>query len=123
MTRKIRNRPEQALQIAVAQFLDLALPGTAWWMHVPNAAKRGVVEAVMFKRLGMKAGAPDLFIFWRSRCYAIELKSEAGSLSETQRNVHELLHMAGVPVVVCRSIKEVEYALRTWFFPLRVVAA
>jgi len=119
--RRIRNRPEQDLQIAVAQYLDRVLPKDAVWFHVPNAAKRGIVAGVMNKKMGVKAGVPDIFIFYvntsarygrTARCIAIELKAKAGKLSKAQLEMSDALYGAGVMVYTARMVSEVELILK-----------
>lgn len=111
--RRIRNRPEQDLQIAVAQYLDLVLPLGAVWFHIPNAAKRGVVAGMMNKKMGVKKGVPDILIFCFKRCAMIELKADKGRLSIAQIDMARALEVAGVPVYQARSIDEVALVLET----------
>lgn len=119
--RRIVNRDEQSLQIAVMAWLDLALPADAIAIHVPNAGKRGVVDGMMMKRAGLKAGFPDICIFWRAKAYTIELKSESGELRESQRHMHGRLHAAAIPVETCRSVLEVQNRCYEWGLPLKSV--
>lgn len=117
--RKIRNRPEQALHLAVASFLNVALPRDSFFFHVPNAAVRSLVEGGIFKRMATRAGVPDLIILYQGRAYAIELKADKGELSEAQIETHTAFARAGIPVAVCKSLEGVEEALRSWGFELR----
>ena len=59
MTR--RNRPEEALQRAVASYLDLALPHDAVWFHPPNGGARSKAEAGIFKA---RSQGPDTIMYW-----------------------------------------------------------
>ena len=115
---RIRNRPEQKLQQEIGQYLDFALPKDAFWFAVPNAARRGVVEAMNFKRMGMKAGIPDIVIIHCGLAFACEIKTGKGKLSPAQVLMHYRLARAGMRVAVCRSIEDVETALVGWAFPL-----
>ncbi len=123
MTR--RNRPEQALQKTVAQFLgtkkNLALPADAVWFHPFNGGARSRVEAAIYTSLGVKPGVPDLIIIYRGRVVAIELKSEKGRLSPAQKAMHEQLMLAGATVYTATSLAQVEDFLRT-LMPLRARA-
>lgn len=113
------NRPEQTLHRQVAQFLDMALPATAFFCHVPNGGKRGKVEAAIFKSLGVKAGTPDLLIVWQGRCFWIELKSATGRLSNVQRGLLNRLRSAGCETAICRSLEHVMEQLDVWGIPTR----
>ena len=114
------NRPEEALQKAVAAYLDVALPGNAVWWHTPNQrGTRKRWEGALLKALGVLAGIPDVLIFYESRLYGIELKSPAGRLTAVQQALHELLRAAGARVETCRTLDSVEYQLLFWKIPLR----
>lgn len=70
------KRPEEALQIAVVQWLRVALPPGWRVHHSPNGGKRGKVEAARFKRMGTSAGFSDLIITGPDRTLiALELKA------------------------------------------------
>jgi len=118
MTR--RNRPEQALQRAVAQYLDLALPEDAVWFHPPNGGARSKAEAGIFKAMGVKPGVPDLIIIYQGRMVAIELKALDGRLSPAQKEMHAQLSLAGALVYTAEQVEEVEGFLRGCGVPLRV---
>lgn len=106
---------EDRLQISVAGYLDLALPAGAVYFHIPNGGSRHVREAAKLKRMGVKAGIPDLCIIWRRRAIFIELKraadpirkTRAGRLSDEQTAMAQALTLAGAVVTVCRSRDEV----------------
>lgn len=112
--RRPRARPEQQLQRSVVQYLGVALPerlGVVWF-HVPNGGARSAIEGAIFKGLGTKAGVPDLAFVFGGGCFFIELKAGKGTLSPAQREMHLALMKAGVAVYTCRSVPEVEAALR-----------
>jgi hypothetical protein len=113
------NRPEQALQISVVRYLDLALPDSVQWFHPPNGGGRTPYEGVVFKSLGVKPGIPDLCFVWNGHAYGVELKSESGTLTIAQIARQAALRTAGMPVETCRSIEEVRDRLQAWGFPLR----
>jgi hypothetical protein len=117
------NRPEQRLQIAVAQFLEIALPHDAVWFHVPNGGKRTPVEGGIFKAMGVKAGVPDLWIFYRNKTFAIELKAKRGRHSNEQIFMQVRLERAGVLFAESRSLEDVIARLSAWHIPLRAELA
>lgn len=114
------RRPEQTLQRSVIQFLDAVLPSGAWAFHIPNGGGRSRVEGAILKGMGVRAGIPDIEIIWQGRAYWIELKAGRGRASEAQIAAHARLQECGCwPVATCRSIDDVEAALRLYGIPTR----
>ena len=110
-----RKHPEDDLQIAVMQWLDLmanAHSFIAW--HVPNGGKRNKREAARLKGMGVKAGIPDVHILKDGRLYLIELKAGRGVLSELQKQRIERLIVCGALCITCRSLDEVMNATHAW---------
>ncbi len=68
-------------------------------IHVPNGGKRSLLEALQFKRMGVQAGVPDLFLFVPNRKYNglwIELKRSRGAyLSNEQQKFMVKLNRVG----------------------------
>ena len=108
------NRPEQALQQAVARYLDVALPDDAWWTAIP-AGGGGRLRGAILKGMGYKAGTPDILIVWQGRAYWIELKAPKGAVSKAQVATFERLRYAGATVDVCRSVHEVADMIEAYF--------
>lgn len=120
-----RLRQEDALQISVAQYLDLFLPDDYRWFHVPNEGNRNINYAAKMKRFGLKPNVPDCVIVGNGgHCWMIELKADGymdgtrrrgrGYPSKEQTNFHNILRGIGIPVEVCRSIDEVKDCLWSW---------
>ena len=96
----------------LAQYLDyLGL----WWCHVPNERKCSPQAGARMKRLGVKAGVPDVLIFDRPphrhprECagIAIELKREHGGVvSEAQRQWLDELRRRRWIAEVCHGADE-----------------
>lgn len=81
---------ERHEMLVLAQYLDAR---RFLWMHCPNEAKRSARLGAELKRLGMKAGFPDVAIFtpppglFGITGVAIELKRQRGaSVSVEQRD-------------------------------------
>ena len=104
--------------MAVASYLDLALPPDAAWTTVEHGGKRGKREAGRLKAKGVRAGWPDILIIYRGRAICIELKSEKGRLSPAQKDLHPRLQLAGALVYTATRIEHVEGFLRATV-PLR----
>lgn len=104
------NPPEEAEQVALAQWLDLHKIA---WFHPPNGGHRNVVVAAKLKAQGVKRGVPDVMIVDPPPLYpenvgtAIELKRrKAGRVSENQTEWLEKLRNRGWAVAVCRGATE-----------------
>jgi len=116
-----RGKPEQGLHRAVADYLRMALPddGDTFWFHCPNGGSRPMAEAVMLKKMGVKAGVPDICIVHDAQFYGIELKDIDAPLSQAQKKTHRSLREAKAKLVTCRSVDDVVAALDRWNIPVR----
>jgi len=120
-------RNEQKLQMAVADFLTLALPRPdAWFTAIPAGAP-GKLRGAIMKGMGYTPGTPDLLVIyrpieWHSSLPTViwlELKSAGGRLSKAQKQCREDLVAAGCKWALCRTLDDVERALRRFGVPLR----
>jgi len=123
---------ESKLHESVAQLLHLRLHESVIWTTVENSNQQGgvagVIKQAKLKKKGVKAGWPDIQIFWHSDYYAnfscimIELKSQTGPVQKHQTALHkELKAKLGVPTFICRSIDDVEKVLIDESVPLKNV--
>lgn len=86
----VRSTEEQEQEVVVqwARASTAGHPELALLHHIPNGGARSKREAAKLKRMGVLAGAPDLHLPV-SRCgynsLYIEMKTEGGRLSESQR--------------------------------------
>ncbi len=117
-----RQAPELALHVAVSRFLRAALPGDATYTTFPLGGG-GYARGQRLKAMGTRAGWPDLQVLYAGHAFLIELKSPDGRLSEDQLCTHRRIVNAGCPVLVARSLEEVDAALRNWGIPLRARVA
>jgi VRR-NUC domain len=119
-----RRRHEEAdLQRSVHQYLSWALPPDAVHYAVPNGLMRSQKARARAQGEGVMAGVPDLAIVHRGRALFVELKSGRGVMSPAQREMARRLNYAGAAVCCCRSVPEVEAALREACVPLRATVA
>lgn len=115
------RRPEQELQKAVYSYLRVCFP-QVFPIHVPNNIPvRGKHHlGGIMKAMGVTPGVADLLIFHqdpytqRLQCYALELKSEKGVVSDAQRAFGEKFTSMGGKYAVGRSIKEVGAIMDSW---------
>lgn len=110
-------RPELALQVAVTQFLALALPASVFWTSFPSGGG-GRIRGALLKHSGLKAGVPDLLLIHNGHAFMVELKIKKSYLSAVQKDIHAQLNAVGCPVRTCRSLLELEATLRGWGLPL-----
>ena len=130
---EVRLQTEAQLQAASAKWLELKLPKAFIAIHVPNEGRRGGkwgrIDGARQKAAGLKAGCPDWLImggggpygtprkgegYHFAACFAVELKVKGTYPSPAQKAFHARLAAAGVPVAVCRSLDEIETALKGW---------
>ena len=115
------DNPEERLQVQVLEYLRFALPKTYRFTFSGAGVKTSAFIAEKLKRLGVEKGWPDLTIKNRrtGACRWIELKSERGRLTPEQA---EFVNEAPAVTAVCRSVEEVEDALKAWgITPMRSI--
>lgn len=110
---------ERDLQVAVMEYLAVALPPDAFAFHPVNEGRRSLAFGARLKREGMVAGVPDICVIYQGRAHWCELKSLKGSISPAQKATHKRLRECGCGVMVCRSLADVELFLDGMGVPLR----
>ena len=130
-----KGKPEELVHMAVAKYLRLAIAhaglpsvyGVSWCSEdLASFGKKTKtrngdmidVGAIKRKARGCIPGRPDIEILYHGRAYRIELKAKGGALSGPQLVYHQTLKACGIPVSVCRSVDDVERALRLWNIPI-----
>lgn len=106
---------EAAIQTAIVTHFRRHYEGHI--IHVPNSGRRGMLEAIRFKAMGVKAGVPDLILFTPRGCYLVEVKTEKGVLSPRQSCFITDLQELGFDVAIVRSADEAARAFREWKLP------
>lgn len=105
---------EEAIHKAVAQFLDTVIKPPEFWSTIPSGGG-GKIRGARLKAMGLKRGLPDLMIFRPGpQILAIELKAPKGSLTPDQKAVREILRACGLMWTTCKSVQEVNLALRVF---------
>lgn len=77
--------------------------------HIPNGGSRNLIEASKLKKMGVKAGVPDLQLIIPNGLIHglwIELKSKAGKLQPSQRLMMQRLEEQGYLCKVCFGADE-----------------
>lgn len=104
---------EEQEQAAVFQWVSLMeqqIPELALLFHIPNGGLRSKSEAMRFKRTGVKAGVPDLFLPVARQGFHglfIEMKrKKGGRLSEDQSAWMAALYRQGFLAVRCNGAED-----------------
>jgi len=108
------KRGEDQIQRAILEHLALRAIRDAFWFHVPNGGWRSPIEASVFKGIGVKAGVPDLILIAGGKCHGLELKTEQGRLTPTQRTTQALLAAAGAEVATAHGLDQALEQLNRW---------
>jgi hypothetical protein len=109
-----RSREEYEIQVAlVAQFWLRRVPG-AICLASANGELRDEITGAKLKRMGVRAGTPDLWVVVPGRpAFWIELKTLTGRLSDAQRDMIPEMRAAGVAVHVAHGLNEALAILET----------
>jgi len=102
---------EDNFQIEVAKLLDWK---KLLWMHVANERRTSPMRGAKLKKMGVKAGVPDIFILETRPRIAIELKVKNGRLGSNQKRFLEELSLAGWDCYVCYNMDAVLSILKKY---------
>ena len=108
---------EQQKVIRWAQLMCNAYPDLEMLYHVPNGGSRNRAEAAKLKRMGVRAGVPDLVLPAPHAGYAglyIEMKAGENRASKSQREWLEKLTLRGYLALVCYGGNEAIDALEEY---------
>ena len=123
-------KPEQLLQIAVVERSGHGLVDGAKLValngELPGGSRMFRLWQTVRRAMGYEAGTPDILVLHDGRAWFLELKrpkgepdllghrKPAGQLSAEQREWLGWAFDSGFPSAVCRSVDEVEAALKGW---------
>lgn len=103
-----RTPKEDRLQTACVKWFDLQYPELSMLLHhSPNGGKRDAAEAAKFKRMGVRAGFPDLILLVPRHgyiCLAIELKAQTGRQSEFQKRWQGVAEKNNIAYCIIKSV-------------------
>lgn len=109
------------MQVALFRDLQIMLPHDAIVFAVPNGGSRNVIEVVNMKRQGLTPGIPDLLIVYRGKVFGLELKSQSGAMTDSQKTMFPKLRTAGMRIEIARSHSEAIQHIRDMAIPLRTI--
>src|SRR5262245_31401044 len=99
---------------ALVQHIELyGAAGVVWW-HTPLGGTRNKIEAARLRRVGTKAGVPDLLLLYNGHHYGLELKTASGRPSAAQMAFISALNAAGATASVAHGLDQAVAALRRW---------
>lgn len=111
-------RGEDRLANQVAQYLKaltLSEKLKAVWFHVPNESvvseRMDVVRIKRKQALGMINGAPDFVVTNGAKTVFIELKTDKGRQTESQKMFEKWCCKCGITYEICRSVDDVSLVL------------
>lgn len=108
-------RPEDAIQASIFEYLSKQLNG-AIIHHSRNEGNRrgkaGIIDGARGKRLGVRAGYPDLVIHWQGVTFFIEVKAPKKYLGPKQKEVRDILEGQGFQYFLCRSVEDAQEAFQ-----------
>lgn len=109
---------EEKLQEACVRWFDLAHGEFRLLLHhSPNGGARTAYEGAAFKRMGTRAGFPDLILLVpRGGCpfLSIEMKTDKGRQSETQKAYQGAVESVGARYAICRSFDEFKEVIESY---------
>ena len=102
---------EHRIQVALIDYLALALKPELEVRAIPNGEKRHIRVASRLKEEGVRRGTPDIFICLpEGRIAWLEMKAAKGSLSPDQKAFREKVEALGHHYGVAKSVTEaIEY--------------
>lgn len=105
---------ENDIQRSVIAHLKARPAPGVFAFHVPNGGYRKPVEAAILKGLGVVSGTPDIFAIKAGHCFALELKTETGKLSDNQHAVLARLKDCGATCAVAFGLDAALRQLEAW---------
>ena len=107
-------RSEYELQVAIVGMIAAEAMPDVICFHVPNGGRRGKAEAGRLKGMGTLAGIPDLIILANGCAHGLEIKTDKGRLSGSQKRMVDRFSRAAVPYEIARSVTAARMILKRW---------
>lgn len=96
---------EDKLQLAIAAYLyDLEEHTDEFYFyHIPNQGIRTKRTGAKFKRMGMRAGVSDIIIHTKNKTLCIELKTQDGKQSKSQKAFQQKMESLGIAYHIIKT--------------------
>lgn len=78
---------------------------------VPNESKNKM-ETIQKKSMGLKSGVSDLIILMENKCIFVEVKTETGRQSASQKDFEAQVQSLGFEYLVVRSLEDFKNQLK-----------
>ena len=106
---------ERDLHITVVALLDVYAKPDLLWHHPANGENRNIVTAVRLKKMGVRAGTPDLCLTLpNGRSAFMEFKGSKGRLSPAQIVFRDNCHKIGAPYALVTDPDDAMTILAEW---------
>lgn len=109
---------EEHLQESCVRWFDYQYPSHRLLLHhSPNGGRRDAREGARFKAMGTRAGFPDLILLLPSiagNYLAIEMKSDTGRQTESQKAMESAIVKAGGKYAVVRCFEDFFNIVSGW---------
>lgn len=113
------NDEEHRIQCSCVRWFGLQYPKYEDILFaIPNGGSRNKIEAGRMKQEGVTPGVSDLILLKSNRFYGalcIEMKTQKGKQSETQKHWQKVVESTGNKYVVCRSLDEFIKVVKEYF--------
>ena len=107
---------ESNLQRQCVRWFRLQYPEPRYLIAaIPNGGHRNRITAAIMKGEGVRAGVPDLIIIGQNKIMFVEMKSDKGRLSDSQKEVAAIFMGNCIPVAVCNSFDLFQWTVNEWF--------
>jgi len=101
---------EKAECIALKQYIEWKMPDIyKSFFHIPSGGKRNLIEAINFKRMGVKPGIADYFLMISNKSYHglwLEMKYGDNKLTENQIEFRDLAITRGYDYKIAYTCEE-----------------
>ena len=107
---------EHHLQCSCVTWFRLQYPRLVMFA-IPNGGARSVTTGAMLKAEGVLAGVADLFLMFPVKLFHglfIEMKTDKGRQSESQKEFQAVAETNGYKYVVCRSFEDFKNEILTY---------
>lgn len=112
---KAPHPSEHKIQVALLDYLMFAGRKDLYWFAIPNQSNRHIQNAAKMKAEGVRSGIPDLcFLLEQGRVAWLEMKTQVGRLSDTQKAFRDRALALGHYWAMARSVDEAIPHLTEW---------
>jgi hypothetical protein len=111
-------KPEDHLHIAVCRYITAEYSGIKIH-HSPNEGKRTPFQRWLISMLRVSSGFPDLLLIYKNKMIIVELKTDTGTATASQKEWITLLKESGVPSAICKGFDKTKLFIDDQFGPIK----